>query len=392
MNEVTVLVAKMISIRRLLLISALALVALALLPMPASAAGPADDVLCSGRFQVRFSELCGDLGPGVAVAERLSGGEDNPPPLPTTSIDPEMYYLPFNYIRLDNSEPTRLYLSPSDAREGRNSSTAIEPGFNYASWLDCQIIDDKAIYMVEPGVYMRGGSDCSRIGTSNFQGLHFYRTPNQPFAWVLGGTYTVSEPGTERSTTRWVNRYEVVWVYEQKQIGDWTWYRIGPDDWIEQRLVAVVRPDGSRPEGVESDRWISINLYEQTVSAYEDGELVYATLASTGLRGWWTQPGTFQVYSKLELDDMSGSFEADRSDYYYLQDVPWVLYYDEARAIHGAYWHNGYGYPRSHGCVNLSPTDSKWFFNWAEEGTWVHVYDPTGETPTDDELYGAGGA
>jgi hypothetical protein len=370
----------------------LALAALTLLTLPTAAAGPADDVLCSGRFQVRYAELCGNNGPGVVVADHLSGGEDNPPPLPTTSIAPDMYYLPFNYIRLDNNEPTRLYLSPQDARDGRNSSRAIEPGFNYVSWADCQIIDGKAVFMVQPGVYIRGGGDCSRIGTSNFQGLHFYRTPNQPFAWVLGGSYTVSEPGTERSTTRWVNRYELVWVYEEREIGDWTWYRIGPDDWVEQRLVAVVKPDGTKPEGVGSNRWISINLYEQTVSAYEDGELVYATLASTGLRGWWTQPGTFQVYQKLEVDDMSGSFEADRSDYYYLQDVPWVLYYDQARAIHGAYWHNGYGYPRSHGCVNLSPTDAKWFYNWAQEGTWVHVYDPTGETPTDDEAYGAGGA
>lgn len=389
---------KVLFVRRVRLLNrytigiALGLLALVLLTGSAAAAGPADDVLCSGRTLVRHAERCGQSGPGVLVADRLKGGPENPLPLPTTSIDPTYYYLPFNYIRLDNSEPTRLYLSPNDAREGRNASTAIEPGFNYASWLDCQIIDGKAVYMIEPGVYMRGGGDCSRIGTPNFQGLHFYRTPNQPFAWVLGGSYTVSEPGTENYTNRWVNRFEIVWVYEERQVGDWVWYRIGPDDWVEQRLLSVFKPDTSKPEGVESDRWISINLYEQTVAAYEDGELVYATIASTGLRGWWTQPGTFQVYQKLELDNMSGAFEADRSDYYYLQDVPWVLYYDQARAIHGAYWHNGYGYPRSHGCVNLSPTDAKWIFNWAEEGTWVHVYDPSGETPTDEELYGAGGA
>jgi lipoprotein-anchoring transpeptidase ErfK/SrfK len=98
------------------------------------------------------------------------------------------------------------------------------------------------------------------------------------------------------------------------------------------------------------------------------------------------------VYAKLDVDTMQGAFEADRSDYYYLQDVPWVLYYDQARAIHGAYWHNGYGYPRSHGCVNLSPVDANWFYRWAEEGTYVHVYDPTGQTPTDEEFFGSGGA
>ena len=95
---------------------------------------------------------------------------------------------------------------------------------------------------------------------------------------------------------------------------------------------------------------------------------------------------------KLEADPMQGAFAADRSDYYYLEDVPWILYFDKSRALHGAYWHNGYGYPRSHGCVNLSPADAQWLYNWAEVGTYVHVFDPSGRTPTDAELYGEGGA
>jgi hypothetical protein len=184
----------------------------------------------------------------------------------------------------------------------------------------------------------------------------------------------------------------MVWIYETQNVGGLDWYRIGPEDWIEQRRIAKVTPDTARPPGVEADRWISINLYEQTLTAYENGEMVYATLISSGVDGWWTQPGTFQVYEKLEADPMQGAFEADRSDYYYLEDVPWILYFDKSRALHGAYWHNGYGYPRSHGCVNLSPADAQWIYNWAEVGTYVHVFDPSGRTPTDAELYGEGGA
>jgi hypothetical protein len=357
----------------------------------AAAAGdprtPAPDFLCTGRIQARYASRCPQVGPAAAAVSKTVE-----PPLPTTSIDPGLAYLPFRYIRLGSDDPTWLYTSAEDAREGVNAYRPIEAGFDYVSWLQCQIVDGKAIYMIAPGIYLRGGSDCSQIGTSNFHGLQFYRQPQRTFGWVLSGTYTMSEPGTEKATQNWVNRYQVVFIYDQQEIGNLVWYRIGPSDWIEQRLIAVVEPDRTKPDGVEGDRWISINLYEQTISAYENGQLVYATLASTGLRGWWTQPGSFQVYAKLERDDMSGSFEADRSDYYFLQDVPWVLYYDKARAIHGAYWHNGYGYPRSHGCVNLSPTDSRWFYQWADEGTWVNVYDPSGQTPTDKELYGAGGA
>jgi lipoprotein-anchoring transpeptidase ErfK/SrfK len=143
---------------------------------------------------------------------------------------------------------------------------------------------------------------------------------------------------------------------------------------------------------VEGDRWISINLYEQTLTVYENSQMVFATMVSSGLDGWWTQPGVFQVYERLASDPMAGAFAADRSDYYYLEDVPWILYFDESRAIHGAYWHNGYGYPRSHGCVNLSPADAQWVYDWAEEGTWVYVFDPSGRTPVDPAQYGSGGA
>jgi lipoprotein-anchoring transpeptidase ErfK/SrfK len=78
--------------------------------------------------------------------------------------------------------------------------------------------------------------------------------------------------------------------------------------------------------------------------------------------------------------------------YYFLEDVPWVLYFDQSRALHGTYWHDQFGTPNSRGCVNLSITDARWFFEFAQEGSWVYVWDPTGETPTDPALYSAGGA
>lgn len=88
---------------------------------------------------------------------------------------------------------------------------------------------------------------------------------------------------------------------------------------------------------------------------------------------------------------MTGVFEADRSDYYYLEDVPYIMYYDEKRALHGAYWQTLLGYQRSHGCVNLSVADSHWLYDWAKDGEYVYVWDPSGKTPTDPALYGAGG-
>ncbi|HOD45102.1 MAG TPA: L,D-transpeptidase, partial [Anaerolineaceae bacterium] len=140
------------------------------------------------------------------------------------------------------------------------------------------------------------------------------------------------------------------------------------------------------------NRWIEINLYEQTLAVYEDNRLVFATLIASGIDPFFTRPGLFQVYEKLEKTNMSGAFEPDRSDYYYLENVPYTLYFDEARAIHGAYWRTLFGYPQSHGCINLSIGDAAWIYSWADVGDWVYVWDPSGETPTDPKFYTSGGA
>jgi hypothetical protein len=284
-----------------------------------------------------------------------------------------------------------VYSTADDAASGAGAAGGIDAGFVYVSWSECQVINDTAVYLTAAG-YIRGGSECKQSALPGFHGLAFSRTPSLPFAWILGTTNVRTAPGTTAAITGKRTRDQIVQIFEWAQADDLTWAKIGPDAWVAAKDVAAVTPDPTPPEGVEDDRWISINLFEQTLTVYEQGRLVFATMVATGLPGWWTQPGTFQVYAKLERDDMSGSFEADRSDYYLLQDVPWVLYYDKARAMHGAYWRTSYGYPGSHGCVNLSPTDAHWLFNWAEEGTYVHVFDPSGRTPTDPKTYGDGGA
>jgi lipoprotein-anchoring transpeptidase ErfK/SrfK len=89
---------------------------------------------------------------------------------------------------------------------------------------------------------------------------------------------------------------------------------------------------------------------------------------------------------------MTGAFETGKVDYYFLQDVPWTMYYDQKRALHGAYWRAMFGFPQSHGCVNISVGDSHWLYDWANVGDWVYVWDPSKKTPTDPALYGSGGA
>ncbi len=378
------------------------LVGVALVVLSSSSAAAADqmgstgistngDVNCPVRMQLRFPERCNSDGRS-AVTELARHGEFQSRPFPLGPSDPSLGTLPFFYLQSRRDGGTPLYTSLEDAINGENAYRVVEEGFVFFSWIQRFEQDGEVAYMIVPGVYIRSDS-LSRLTPPSYRGVKLTKTPPQEFAWVLVQTETRRAPGIDAPTTgRTFYRFEMVWIYETQNIGGLDWYRIGPEDWIEQRRIAKVSPDTTRPEEVEANRWISINLYEQTLAVYENGEMVYATLVSSGLDGWWTQPGTFQVYEKLEADPMQGAFAADRSDFYYLEDVPWILYFDQSRALHGAYWHNGYGYPRSHGCVNLSPADAQWLYDWAEVGTYVHVFDPSGRTPTDAELYGEGGA
>ncbi|NIM96187.1 MAG: L,D-transpeptidase family protein [Anaerolineales bacterium] len=345
---------------------------------------------CSTRLQLRHPGLCNSLGPASYMEEYARMGIYPEKPLPADVNDPALGYLPYNYLRVANSG-VDVYGSLDDAIKSQNALRSLGRGTIFVSWIDRYDDGNHVIYQIAPGIHIRGDR-VSRISLPNFLGLAFEETPRYPFGWIIRNVTSSVTPGYGQPLTS--NNYlrtEVVQVYDNVKIGELDWYMIGPGEWIEQHNIAIVDPSLGKPEGVTVESWVSINLYEQTLAVYENGELVFATMVSSGLQGWWTRPGLFQVYKKVETTTMQGAFEADRSDFYYLEDVPYVLYFDEARALHGTYWHNNYGYQQSHGCVNLSPADSRWIYDWAEEGTWVYVWDPSGITPVDEDLYTPGG-
>lgn len=352
----------------------------AALPAPAPVTR---DWLCPRRLHLRHPDLCTGAGAGATFASSTMLGPDPPLPLPTMPVDPVLGEIPFSYIRLP-VEGAPTFASYRDAVHGDSPSGQIAAGQTYLSFSDCKDTDGIAVYTVDPGIYVRGGDVCGHLAMPRFQGIAFSHTPVHPFGWMVGSTVTFSVPGPNAPETgNRLNPYDVVQLYESATVGGWQGFRIGPQEWVEAYFVAVVDPDTTPPAGVQGVSWISVNLQEQTVAVYDQRQLVYATLASTGAPGTWTRPGLFQVVERLEDDDMQAASTRNSSDAYFLEDVPWVLYFDGGRALHGAYWHNRYGFPHTHGCVNLAPVDAHWLFNWAEIGTWVYVWDPSGRTPAD---------
>ncbi len=102
-----------------------------------------------------------------------------------------------------------------------------------------------------------------------------------------------------------------------------------------------------------------MDLTHQRLTAYQGNTPVFQAVISTGLPNTPTVIGQFRIYWKLTATDMAGPG-------YHLPDVPYTMYFYGGYALHGTYWHNNFGQPMSHGCVNLSTEDAQWLFDWAD--------------------------
>lgn len=121
-----------------------------------------------------------------------------------------------------------------------------------------------------------------------------------------------------------------------------------------------------------TDKLITVDIGKQRMYAWEGGKILQEFKVSTGMRYTPTVKGSFKIRTKLEKQDMKGSYPPYEP--YFRKDVPNVMYFYQAYAIHGVYWHSLFGSRASHGCVNLSVTDSKWVYDWAQVGTRVEVF------------------
>lgn len=214
------------------------------------------------------------------------------------------------------------------------------------------------------GKWLRSEFLSDNVATSRYSGVSIPEEGMKyPVAWLLVHVRPAKTPGGEfTNANALMLRYTLVNLYSTVDVDGWNWYQIGVNQWVKQTQVAMIKP-ADRPEGVNTERWISVDLYEQVLVAYEGTRPVFATLVSSGLADWPTNEGLFNVYVRFQRTVMAGAY--GKPDFYYLQEVPWTMYFDNDIALHGAYWHDGFGYRRSHGCVNLSVMDAKWLFDWS---------------------------
>jgi len=349
--------------------------------------------LCQPGVYLLAPQDCLPLGPSATLTYWARRGL-NLPPQPLLASHPDQSYLTLDmqYAKLNVPEGYQAAWYPSfDAAVSGWGASHLVPIGNtlYISYKSAAYNGGDAYVQNDLNEWIRA----SPTQYSTFQGLLFDNHPTANFGWIIDLVKPRRSPSVNaQEVNEELTRNTIVQVYDQVEAEGTTWHMIGIGKWVDRRAIRVVYPHHDAPQGVENGRWIEINLYEQTLAVYEDNQLRFATLVATGYEPYYTQPGLFQIRLKKEFETMTGAFATGKTDYYLLENVPWTIYYDGPRALHGAYWRAIFGYEQSHGCVNLSVGDSHWLYDWAEEGDWVYVWDPSGETPTDPQFYSVNAA
>ncbi len=138
------------------------------------------------------------------------------------------------------------------------------------------------------------------------------------------------------------------------------------------------------PDVPYEQKFIEVNLTSQTLIAYENGNSVFQTNISSGIPGspggpgelpTTTPSGKFAILDKVPAKHMGYSYFGSQTtgnlladvDNYVLPGIPWTSFFTpQGHAFHGTYWHENFGQPMSHGCINMRSNESNWLFRWAK--------------------------
>ncbi len=210
------------------------------------------------------------------------------------------------------------------------------------------------------------------VKPSSFHGITLDDEVSLPVAFVRSKHASRWQKGPSGGITRGAPlgfREAVPLTGREHRIGGVSYWEAKDGSFIMvDQAVRIDAPRSYPAWSAGGRKWIDVSILKQSLVAYEGKKPVYATLVSTGADGIGdpkktrsTIQGAFLIHTKHVSVTMDEDKAGDQFDF---RDVPFVQYFTEGFALHAAYWHDEFGTPRSHGCVNLAPIDAAWLFNW----------------------------
>lgn len=278
-----------------------------------------------------------------------------------------------------NEDRARRYLAGNDDGPAGTAVTHryLERRFYVAS-NGVEVRASRRFVRTTQGRYIKS----SRLETRNghtFHGVELSAERQLPIAWtnrrarprlkVEGDDGTIVFDG-EQEIEPWDAQTLLEGWQERRNIGGTVVHVIETERgerYLRHFYASVARAIERPAEVGEDEPWVHVDISEQTLVLYHGDTPVYATLVSTGVEGHETPLGVFEIRRKLVTDTMANLGEGT-DDVYRIEDVPWTQYFEGSFALHTAFWHVGFGQPRSHGCVNMTPDDAHRVFGdtWPE--------------------------
>jgi hypothetical protein len=209
-----------------------------------------------------------------------------------------------------------------------------------------------------------------------FQGINLAapgETKHLPLAFVLGfhtHPQKINSDGSVHHSSDHIDRFSIVQLTGKKQsINFHDFYETPDGTWLRDIDITVTKPLPPPADLKPGEKWIDVDLAHQTLVAFEGDKPVYATMISSGKhnnddpeKNHRTPSGDFRIREKHVSATMDDDGASDGT--YSIEDVPWIMYFHGGYALHGAFWHSAWGHERSHGCINMTPTDARTIFGW----------------------------
>jgi hypothetical protein len=299
------------------------------------------------------------------VAERLKEQSAQPPPRP---LAPPKRLLDKKGRPIKGAKaPPVVKLPPPEPaiKLPEFVRLLLQPGF-YVS-VDGPLADPegRALLRTVRGDVLQGRADTA-VRASTLHGTTLGTLPLAGLALVLQGgahSYTRDALTGRLQPSAALSQLEPIVLSKERVPSPHGELAVAQDGRLVPLSALTIIPHTVRPAFVPaSARYIAVQLSSQTLVAYEGERPVYATLVSTGKTGFETPAGIFRIQHKHVSATMDGEVGAES---YRIEDVPWTMYFSGSLALHAAFWHQGFGRTRSHGCVNLAPLDAHWLFDWA---------------------------
>ena len=281
---------------------------------------------------------------------------------------------PYDYAKVVDDEAFRYYRPPTKKQveatqeaafnDERLPSIAVRQleGDFFLAW-GKEFKKDGRTYVRSPrGTYIAKDA-LERFPRREMHGEVLGRRVRLPLAFVYKERVPVYRiKAGEAEVTGLAQKHSRFFVKRTLKTATRRWVLDGGGHAVRRRDVRICR-SRRQPKNLRGvDRWIHVDLSEQTLVAYRGQRPVFATLVSTGVPGHSTPLGLYRITHKHITTTMQGP--DDEVGWYDVGEVPWTLYYRKLYAIHGAYWHENFGKRQSHGCTNVAPADAKWLFHW----------------------------